>query len=318
MSESLFKKRTAKASSRKRQLSPEADEAPNPSAEAAEGSTSAEAVPSGEDIGSNTEKVDLQELIALRKLQKSQARIGIDAKRLNRGAEVKKKAVAPAEEEQQYGLQPGAKMTQEAPVEDGEDEESKARKIVRSNNFTQQTNALDVDKHMMAYIEEGLKARRGDTGTSDEAAAADAPYDPHEELFKIDERYKLEKRRVQEEDEGNITNSIAMLTAIPEVDLGMDVRLKNIEATEKAKQHVADERRSRWQQGGSSNEPDLGATRFFRHHNPQQSDNDALRAARLQAQGVDVQEQRRQPRGDRRETATDEQVMERFKKRMRK
>ena len=31
---------------------------------------------------------------------------------------------------------------------DPSDEESKARKIVRSNNFTQQTNALDVDKHM--------------------------------------------------------------------------------------------------------------------------------------------------------------------------
>lgn len=27
-------------------------------------------------------------------------------------------------------------------------EESKARRAVRTNNFTQQTNALDVDKHM--------------------------------------------------------------------------------------------------------------------------------------------------------------------------
>ena len=31
---------------------------------------------------------------------------------------------------------------------DAEDAETKARKVVRSNNFTQQTNALDVDKHM--------------------------------------------------------------------------------------------------------------------------------------------------------------------------
>ena len=28
------------------------------------------------------------------------------------------------------------------------DEEAKARRAVRKNNFTQQTNALDVDKHM--------------------------------------------------------------------------------------------------------------------------------------------------------------------------
>jgi hypothetical protein len=29
-----------------------------------------------------------------------------------------------------------------------ESKEAKARRVVRSNNFTQQTNALDVDKHM--------------------------------------------------------------------------------------------------------------------------------------------------------------------------
>ena len=29
-----------------------------------------------------------------------------------------------------------------------ESKEAKARRAVRSNNFTQQTNALDVDKHM--------------------------------------------------------------------------------------------------------------------------------------------------------------------------
>lgn len=33
---------------------------------------------------------------------------------------------------------------------DPEDQQSIMRKIVRSNNFTQQTNALDVDKHMYA------------------------------------------------------------------------------------------------------------------------------------------------------------------------
>jgi hypothetical protein len=29
------------------------------------------------------------------------------------------------------------------------------------NTFTKQTNALDVDKHMMKYIEEEMKKRRG-------------------------------------------------------------------------------------------------------------------------------------------------------------
>ena len=31
---------------------------------------------------------------------------------------------------------------------DEDDAEAKARRVVRTNNFTKQTNALDVDKHM--------------------------------------------------------------------------------------------------------------------------------------------------------------------------
>lgn len=34
-----------------------------------------------------------------------------------------------------------------------EDKDAKARRAVRTNNFTQQTNALDVDKHMCATFQ---------------------------------------------------------------------------------------------------------------------------------------------------------------------
>lgn len=30
--------------------------------------------------------------------------------------------------------------------------DAKARRVVRSNNFTQQTNTLDVDKHMYGFL----------------------------------------------------------------------------------------------------------------------------------------------------------------------
>lgn len=36
------------------------------------------------------------------------------------------------------------------------------------NSFTKQTNVLDVDKHMMKYIEEEMKKRRGETGESED------------------------------------------------------------------------------------------------------------------------------------------------------
>lgn len=72
----------------------------------------------------------------------------------------------------------------------------------------------------MTYIEEGLKKRRGERGIKDDEPKPDAPYDPLEELFKIDGRYRLQKNAGDEE--GSVTNSAAMLTAIPEVDLGME------------------------------------------------------------------------------------------------
>jgi hypothetical protein len=49
----------------------------------------------------------------------------------------------------------------------------------------------------------------------------DKPYDPQEELFRIVEKYKLDVAK-KETEEGSVTNSLGMLTSIPEVDLGME------------------------------------------------------------------------------------------------
>ena len=64
----------------------------------------------------------------------------------------------------------------------------------------------------MAYIEENMKLRRG---AKEESKEDDGPLDPLAEIFR---RKAIEKER----EEGNVTNSMAMLTAIPEVDLGME------------------------------------------------------------------------------------------------
>lgn len=70
----------------------------------------------------------------------------------------------------------------------------------------------------MAYIEENMKLRRG----GQEEPKQDAgPADPYAELFRITDRYKIDKEK-KEQEEGSVTNSMAMLTAIPEVDLGME------------------------------------------------------------------------------------------------
>lgn len=88
-----------------------------------------------------------------------------------------------------------------------------------------------------------MKKLRG--APRDDADKKLEPADPYAELNRLADRYKVPKQADKEKEEGNVTNSLAMLTAIPEVDLGMDARLKNIEETEKAKRQVAEARQDR-------------------------------------------------------------------------
>jgi len=69
----------------------------------------------------------------------------------------------------------------------------------------------------MAYIEENLKKRRG---AEPEEEADKGPRDPFEDLYRFN-KY-ITQTKPKESEEGNVTNSMAMLTAIPEVDLGME------------------------------------------------------------------------------------------------
>ncbi|TFY82757.1 hypothetical protein EWM64_g1250 [Hericium alpestre] len=247
------------------------------------------------------------DLIELRKWRRQKG--GIDITRLGKGDAKKKKKKEPEEEaEPEYGLKLGTKV--DAGEDSDEDDKAvKARRAVRSNIFTQQTNALDVDKHMMAYIEENMKLRRGAQKEAD-----GKPIDEKDEISRLSEKYKIERKAMEE---GNVTNSMAMLTAIPEVDLGMDARLKNIEDTEKAKLLLNRERKGK--KADRNDEEHLVASRFYRPNLRMKSDEDIIRDAKLEAMGLQPEDhEHHRPRHDRPQMATDEMVMERFKKRMRK
>ncbi|KAJ6539754.1 hepatocellular carcinoma-associated antigen 59-domain-containing protein [Mycena capillaripes] len=270
-----------------------------------------EVAPPEEDEGDSI-PLDLNDLIELRKLRK--ARQGIDAAKLNKG-DAKKKKKRPREEDEaeQGGLRKAAAAPIPEEEEDDEERDARARRAVRTNNFTQQTNALDVDKHMMAYIEENLTVR-GKPRDQDEANTG--PADPQEALYHIADRWKVEKQKPTPDD-GSVTNSMTMLTAIPEVDLGMDTRLKNIEETEKAKRVVA-EGRQEPRKKVNNDEEHLVASRFYRPNLKTKSDADILRDAKLEAMGMPVQDDQPRRTNEGTQMATDELVMERFKKRMRK
>lgn len=251
---------------------------------------------------------------------------------------------------------PAGKDDEDDEEEGGGASGNKARnRLARQDNFQGETNAIDVDKHMMAYIEEEMRKRRAALGeggdnagaAGDTASQARAVLsNPEDELYKVAEKYtrlqqearnaalaskllSTRSRPDDEEGEGSVGLSSAMLSGIPEVELGMDSRLKNIEDTERAKRLMREERAQRPRRNdeeGESSEAMLAKARFFSPRNQTRSDAQALAEARAEASGQPPPQasssgggagQKRSHSGgdERRNMASDELVMQRFKKR---
>ncbi|KAF9984537.1 hypothetical protein BGZ75_003890 [Mortierella antarctica] len=219
---------TKRRNYRKREVTPEdtpvtADGSPS---EAGDDSIA----PAGKDT--EPEGLTLDELIELRRLRQRPA--GIAATDLlagdTTGKKKKKDKVVAADP---WKLSSGGGLVDLDEVRRQEDGESTKSGIL--NSFTKQTNVLDVDKHMMKYIEEEMKKRRGETGESEDNSKDQS--DRHGDADILDE-LGIRKTAPKPEQEGNVQLSTTMLTAIPEVDLGMDARLRNIEETEKAKRKL--------------------------------------------------------------------------------
>ncbi|KAF9546280.1 hypothetical protein EC957_009893 [Mortierella hygrophila] len=194
----------------------------------AEGATAQDDEPEG---------LSLDELIELRKYRQRPA--GIAAVDLlvgdTTGKKKKKDKIVAADP---YKLLSGGGLVDMDEVRRKEESES-STKSGMMNTFTKQTNALDVDKHMMKYIEDEMKKRRGEAGDAEDANEQPGNYNGDTDIL---DELGIRKTAPRPEQEGNVQLSTTMLTAIPEVDLGMDARLRNIEETEKAKRKLYEER----------------------------------------------------------------------------
>ncbi|WOO84999.1 Telomere length and silencing protein 1 [Vanrija pseudolonga] len=290
----MFKKRTRPASVR--------DKAAEPEPEAEASATPSEVGPDED------ESASIEQMLQMRKFRRAQQ--GIELEKLNRG-EGKKKKKGPVEIElDQFGLQPSAAGLRKEKEAEPTTESERAAHKVRSNNFTQQTNALDVDKHMMAYIDKEMAKRKGEATDEVQEEAAD----PREALYGLAERYQVEGLKVDSDDDGNVTNSIGMLSAIPEIDLGMENRLRNIEETERAKRELIETRKA---EASAPREDDpLAGQRFYRGQQRETDIHREMAKARREAAGLDPAPHRE--RHHKPEMATDDAVYERFKKRMKR
>nr|CAG4641261.1 EOG090X0F7F [Eulimnadia texana] len=119
----------------------------------------------------------------------------------------------------------------------GKPDEDDAYATGIGTQFSAETNARDEDAEMMKYIEEKLATRKGIA--SDGTDGNDKKYVSPEELafMSVPDYLKKAAQKTSEE-----MLSSQMLTGIPEVELGIDAKIKNIEATEAAKQKLLQEK----------------------------------------------------------------------------
>lgn len=190
-----------------------------------------------------------------------------------------------------------------APVATTAEGEEGGEELVLQDTFAQETAVLVEDPNMVKYVEQELAKRRGLAGDGQDAAA-DAK-SAEDELYKIPEHLKVKQSAL---DEG----SSAWTTGIAEVALPIDFKLKNIEETEAAKKAL----QQRGHQIGRQRPPTstLPASFSADYHQRGRDFAQKLRKDlppdnRAQRSGPPIGDERR------RQTATDDLVLERFRKR---
>ncbi|CAO3633005.1 unnamed protein product [Cunninghamella blakesleeana] len=237
-----------------------------------------------EETESTTDEVSetIEELQEIRRLRRKHG--GVDAEKLLKGEKKKVKVKKPVDDGS-WNLQTGGLVDKDTfSAGKGAAEDDGKGKKVRLDTFTSQTNKLDVDKHMMNYIESEIRKKRGEDyvpeNEDEKEDEKEGLKDIYEELYHLPDRLKFATEAVKE---GNVQHSTQMLTAIPEVDLGISAQLRNIEETERAKRKLME-----------SKEKKVNAGVHIPNHRFEHG------------------------RRDRRQWATDGVVEDRFKKRMRK
>ncbi|XP_037826261.1 telomere length and silencing protein 1 homolog [Lucilia sericata] len=191
--------------------------------------------------------------------------------------------------------------------------------------FSAETNKRDEDEEMMKYIEQELHKRKGLTKSNPESETGADPqkYLTPEEaaLYALPEHLRQSSSHRSEEMLSN-----QMLNGIPEVDLGIDAKIKNIEATEEAKQKLLQDQKNK-KDGPSQFVPTNMAVNFMQHNRFNiEENNDPKRRFQQQrkpaegggAEGTQPQNPLHQvgPNGVKR--ATDDYHYDKFKKQFRR
>ncbi|XP_018574844.1 telomere length and silencing protein 1 homolog isoform X3 [Anoplophora glabripennis] len=173
--------------------------------------------------------------------------------------------------------------------------------------FSAETNKRDEDEEMMKFIEEELSKRKGKADSvegQDNINNKNSTYlSPEEAALRCVPTHLRESSTKRSEE--MLSNQ--MLSGIPEVDLGIEAKIRNIEATEEAKLRLLWEKQNK-KDGPSQFVPTNMAVNFVQHN--RYASDIPKKKAKVE---VEVEKPKKKD-----EKATDDYHYEKFKKQFRR
>ncbi|KAG8447737.1 hypothetical protein GDO86_015013 [Hymenochirus boettgeri] len=131
-------------------------------------------------------------------------------------------------------------------------------------SFSAETNRRDEDADMMKYIETELKKRKGIVEDEEKKVKLKSAEDC---LYELPDSIKVSSAKKTEEMLSN-----QMLSGIPEVDLGIEAKIKNIISTEEAKARLLAEQQNKKKDKQTSFVPTNMAVNYVQHNRFYQED----------------------------------------------
>uniref|UniRef100_A0A2I3RDX9 Chromosome 9 C9orf78 homolog n=3 Tax=Homininae TaxID=207598 RepID=A0A2I3RDX9_PANTR len=142
--------------------------------------------------------------------------------------------------------------------ERGKDKISEEEDLHLGTSFSAETNRRDEDADMMKYIETELKKRKGIVEHEEQKVK---PKNAEDCLYELPENIRVSSAKKTEEMLSN-----QMLSGIPEVDLGIDAKIKNIISTEDAKARLLAEQQNKKKDSETSFVPTNMAVNYVQHN----------------------------------------------------
>ncbi|XP_052774210.1 splicing factor C9orf78-like isoform X1 [Mya arenaria] len=191
---------------------------------------------SDSDIGSDPEIETSTKLGDIKELQKTRERQkGVDIVGLALGKKIPK--TEERDSHDPFKMQTGGYIDMKALKSSGTQLTEEEKEAI-GTAFAAETNKRDEDAEMQKFVEEELKRRKGHV-TEDGLRPGQSNVSGNK-LFELPDQLKSITSRFKKSED---MLSSQMLSGIPEIDLGIDAKIRNIEETEEAKQRLIEERR---------------------------------------------------------------------------